>query len=266
MTKKYFFSHDYKARSDSKMMDCQMKFGMAGIGLYWCLVEMLYESNGFIMHSQCDRIAFEMRVHKDRIAELIQETDLFDSDSEKFWSNSVLERLEFIETKSKKGKDAAKKRWNNADASKKHADASNKNADASILQWEEDKTKQDKTRLNKTTIISSKEEIIAQTVSPSEVDSSRYQLNRASENPPQGNKQLFYSSFSSLGIDLSSIGTEKLYSSLVDPKFLDQDEIWDASEGKFDKSTLASYLRNKFPRNYTDVEPFKAARKILNYD
>ncbi|MFM9060957.1 MAG: hypothetical protein ACKOQP_04745, partial [Bacteroidota bacterium] len=89
-----------------------MKQGLEGIGLFWCLVEMLWERQGKIPMSECECIAFALRTDCDRIATLINDFDLFQNDGECFWSESIFERLELLKSKSNKAKESAKLRWN----------------------------------------------------------------------------------------------------------------------------------------------------------
>lgn len=106
-----YFSHDTKARSDSKIVDLVMRYGMEGLGVYWCIVEMLYENEGRIMRTQCERIAFELRTHEALVNGVIYDCDLFDYDEQFFWSYSVLKRLDSILSKSNKARESALKRW-----------------------------------------------------------------------------------------------------------------------------------------------------------
>ena len=106
-----YFSHDYNARNDKKLVKLFMKHGLAGIGAFWCLIEMLYESNGKIMRSECERIAFEMRTTCEFIDSIITDFDLFECDENAFWSISVNNRLFMRSEKSEKAKASAKARW-----------------------------------------------------------------------------------------------------------------------------------------------------------
>jgi len=106
----YYFPHDYNARNDLKLVKLAAEYEMEGIGIYWCLVEMLYEEEGYIMLSDCDSIAIALRVDCERIMKILKSC-LFDSDGEKFWSNSVLRRLEIRHDKSLKASESASKRW-----------------------------------------------------------------------------------------------------------------------------------------------------------
>jgi hypothetical protein len=87
-----------------------MKHGMDGIGIYWCLVEMLYEENGYLP-IEYDRITFELRTEKAIIESVITEFELFENDENKFWSNSILDRLQERVIRSEKAKNSVNKRW-----------------------------------------------------------------------------------------------------------------------------------------------------------
>ena len=117
-----YFSHDTKARSDSKLVSLAMRQGMEGLGVYWCIVEMLYENDGKIMRTECERIAYELRTHSDCINSVIYEHELFQWDDLYFWSNSVLNRLKTITEKSDKARQSATKRWENANAMRTQCD------------------------------------------------------------------------------------------------------------------------------------------------
>ena len=106
----YYFTHDYNARTDRKMVNLIMKHGMIGIGVYWCLVEMLYEEGGYLP-TEYERISFELRTDLNVIQNIINESGLFKIDTDKFWSDAVLERLEQRCEKSKKARESINKRW-----------------------------------------------------------------------------------------------------------------------------------------------------------
>lgn len=110
-----YFPHDYAARTDRKLARLLHKYGTSGIGIYWCIIEMLYENDGYLMLSDCDCIANELRTHSETVMEIIS-SELFEKDSEKFWSISALKRLDKINEKSQKAQESAFKRWGNAKA------------------------------------------------------------------------------------------------------------------------------------------------------
>jgi hypothetical protein len=108
---KEYFSHDLKARNDRKMVNLQMQLGMKGIGVYWCIVEMLYEEQGRLMRTECERIAFELREESDLIESVITEFGLFEYDENFFWSTSVDRRIQAQIQVSNGAKKAAAARW-----------------------------------------------------------------------------------------------------------------------------------------------------------
>ena len=119
---KEYFSHDYNARNDSEMVKLLMKKGMAGIGIYWCIVEILYECNGELMRTECERIAFELRVEVEDIFEVIDNYNLFKKNDDIFWSESIKKRLKLREEKSEKARKSANSRWDDANAMRTQCD------------------------------------------------------------------------------------------------------------------------------------------------
>ena len=110
----YYFSHDYGARNDPKLIKLFMSEGHAGKGIYWDIIEMLYEQGGYLLLSEIPTYAFELRTECDRIANVLRLYDLFENDGEKVWSESVLRRLKLREEKSMKAAKSALKRWDKA--------------------------------------------------------------------------------------------------------------------------------------------------------
>jgi hypothetical protein len=118
----FYFSHDYNARSDKEMIKVRMKMGMAGIGLYWCIVEMLYEEGGYLKRSEYERITYELQSTYDNITMLIEQFDLFKFDDDKFWSNSVLDRLKKRKDKSDKARESISYRWNDTNVKRSNSE------------------------------------------------------------------------------------------------------------------------------------------------
>jgi len=109
---KEYFSHDYNARNDTKLVKVFMKHGLSGIGAFWCILEMLFEESGYLLRSEYERIAFELRTDNDTIKSIIENFDLFKFDDEKFWSLSALDRLNSRMEISEKARESVNKRWN----------------------------------------------------------------------------------------------------------------------------------------------------------
>lgn len=131
MKEAYFFSHDYNARQDPKMQEVLMDYGVAGIGIYWCIVEQLYEQGGRMALASIKAIAFALHVAQDDVRSIVMNYGLFDNDGTEFWSPSASRRLderrEIIEKRAK----AATKRWSkNAKETDTDANASKNDANA----------------------------------------------------------------------------------------------------------------------------------------
>jgi hypothetical protein len=106
----FYFQHDTNARWDHKLVKVQMTHQMIGIGVYWCIVEMLYENAGYLP-IEYERIAFELRTDKSVIQSIINDFELFENDGVKFWSNNALMQFNERISKSVKASESVKKRW-----------------------------------------------------------------------------------------------------------------------------------------------------------
>lgn len=147
----YYFSHDSNARNDAKIMCMRSVYGYEGYGWFWLLVEMMREETEHkitIGKYTYHAIAMQMQCEKEKaqafIEDCINEFGLFESDGESFWSPSLRRRMELAETKSKNGRKAAKKRWEDDgspanDATKKQTQCED-DADASETHSKNDAT------------------------------------------------------------------------------------------------------------------------------
>jgi len=106
----FYFSHDYDSRQDEKIKKLLYKFNLEGYGIYWALVEMLYQNNGYLQ-VECERIAFELRTESDKIEAVINDFDLFKIKNNEFYSLSVLHRLKKRKGISLQASKSAKARW-----------------------------------------------------------------------------------------------------------------------------------------------------------
>ncbi len=86
---------------------------MEGIGIFWCLTEMLHEEDGYL-DTDYENIAYELGCDANQIESLINDFGLFETDGEKFWSESVLKRLNIRNDRSAKASASANVRWRNA--------------------------------------------------------------------------------------------------------------------------------------------------------
>ena len=90
-----YFSHDFGARNDPKLQEVRMQMGMEGLGIYWCIVEMLYEQGGHLPLTAVRGIAYDLRVDEATIRSIIGDFGLFgQTDDGRFFSGSALSRIE----------------------------------------------------------------------------------------------------------------------------------------------------------------------------
>ena len=121
----FYFTHDYNARTDEKIKRLIRKHGMAGYGIFWAIIEDLY-NNANALQTDCDSIAYELRTDVSVVKSVIFDFDLFVIDGEQFGSSSVERRLEERANVSKKAKASANARWakiRNANAQETDANA-----------------------------------------------------------------------------------------------------------------------------------------------
>lgn len=115
----FYFPHDYNARSDPKIKKLIRKHGFIGYGIYWGIVEDLYD-NANALPTDYETIAYDFRTDEIIIKSIINDFELFVIDGEEFGSRSIERRLQARDAKSLKARESARKRW---DKSERNANA-----------------------------------------------------------------------------------------------------------------------------------------------
>ncbi len=106
----YYFSHDYNARNDEKIKRLIRKHDYLGYGLWWAIVEDLY-NNANALQIDYEGIAYDLHTNPDIIKSIINDFDLFVIDGDTFGSLSVERRLNERYKKSVSARESAEKRW-----------------------------------------------------------------------------------------------------------------------------------------------------------
>jgi hypothetical protein len=102
----YYFSHDSNARNDIRIIKLRRKLGLKGYGMYWCIIEMLRESENYKLSlTDLEDIAYELRCEIEEINVLF-ECELLEKDNEYFYSKSLLKRMEKLDKIKQKRRDA----------------------------------------------------------------------------------------------------------------------------------------------------------------
>lgn len=122
MKETFYFSHDYNARMDAKIRRLIYSLGIEGYGIYWALIEDLYNNENSIT-CDYDLIAYDLRVDAGTILKVIMDFDLFEVNENCFSSVSIEKRLNKRNEKSEKARSNATKRWNNANAMQTHSES-----------------------------------------------------------------------------------------------------------------------------------------------
>ena len=138
----FYFSHDYNARNDIKIKRLIVKHGYEGYGIFWALIEDLYQ-NANAMPLDYDCIAYDFRVDSYMIESIINDFDLFEVNDDTFGSLSVQRRLNKRNEKSRKARESAMKRWG------RDAKALNKKCEGNAIK--ESKVKESKVKDNTNT-------------------------------------------------------------------------------------------------------------------
>lgn len=96
----YYFSHDANAQRDPKCSALISDFGYEGYGMYWALVEIMYEQGGKIKKfpKLMDGLARHFSCDKGKLTKLIEallhEFGLLQEDASYLWSDRVLRNVE----------------------------------------------------------------------------------------------------------------------------------------------------------------------------
>lgn len=131
---RFYFSHDYNARTDEKIKALFRKFGQAGYGTFWSIIEDLYQSDNSMI-ADAENIAFDIRADADCVRWILFDSGLFEIENGRFYSKSITERLEERNQKSESASRSAAKRWNNSNAMRTNNE---RNANANKQQCDND--------------------------------------------------------------------------------------------------------------------------------
>ena len=137
-SKSYWFPHDTTAFNDMKIESMTSVYGSEGYGFYWIIVETLSMEEGYKLSMQKKSVfgVLSRRTQstteqiKEFVDDCINDFELFQSDGEYFWSESLQRRLKKRDDKSQKARELVNRRWNKE---KKKADLSAKNKSSNSL-------------------------------------------------------------------------------------------------------------------------------------
>ncbi len=111
----YYFSHDYGARNDPKILELRAEYGLQGLGLYWCIVETLAEAeDGYINLRLLGGLSIGYGTTKTLLQKYINfmiEIELLHEDENGYYSKRMMEHKQVRKRLSNAGKKGARSRW-----------------------------------------------------------------------------------------------------------------------------------------------------------
>jgi hypothetical protein len=114
--KSYYFSHDYNAANDTKVLFLRHQLGMEGYGIYWFIIERLADAGGKLPLELIPVLAMQMQSTDIKVKGVIMQFDLFNINEGEFWSERLNEHLGLRAKLSESGKNGAISRWQNGEA------------------------------------------------------------------------------------------------------------------------------------------------------
>lgn len=127
-----YFPHDFNARLDRKILRMRKVLGIEGYGIFWMLIEVLAVQEDFSYPlADIDLLADEFGTSNEKVESVIKQFGLFKIDRDaKFFSLSLIARMQKYIEISERARLAANKRWekaqklkeSNANALQMHSD------------------------------------------------------------------------------------------------------------------------------------------------
>ena len=118
MKESFYFSHDYNARNDQKILMLRGKFGNEGYALFFYILEtMAEESQGYIYRGAIGGLSVGYGVANDTLMAFIDfclEKNLLKEDENGIYSIRMQQHKAARRLLSNKGKEGSKKRWEQA--------------------------------------------------------------------------------------------------------------------------------------------------------
>jgi len=148
MKETFYFTHDFNAQNDPKIRKMRRKWKMEGVGVFWCLIEMLaQETERWYLPKDYDELADDLRTTEKCIKSIVEDFDLFVFDQKNFWNRRLDRHFDIMAEKSTIARKNAEKRWKKQD--QKMQSECKKNATAYNLHCQSDAIKEKKRKEKK---------------------------------------------------------------------------------------------------------------------
>ena len=110
-----YFKHDDNARNDLKITQIRQKYGLKGYGIFFCLIELLRSSKCYELNYDIKSLVYDLREDEESIKDIVENFGLFVVKEDKFYSESLKNRMNELDKIRKKRKKAglsgASVRW-----------------------------------------------------------------------------------------------------------------------------------------------------------
>jgi uncharacterized protein YdaU (DUF1376 family) len=143
--KKTYLQHQSNSFTDIKIIKMRAKLGIESYGIFWALLELLFNEENKLCVDDYSVLAFSLQCDADKLKSVIEDFDLFIIEDGCFYSKRLNEHIDNINSKSLKAKESVNKRWEKI--------RTNNDSNTSIVYKSiEDNSKVDKNKVNKRVI------------------------------------------------------------------------------------------------------------------
>ena len=109
--KKTYLQHQSNSFTDIKIIKMRSKLGIESYGIFWALLELLFNEENKLCIDDYSVLAFSLQCDADKLKSVIEDFDLFIIEDNCFYSKRLNEHIDNINSKSLKAKESINKRW-----------------------------------------------------------------------------------------------------------------------------------------------------------
>ena len=106
----FYFKHYTATKNDAAIKKLIFKHGATGYGVYWMLVEMLYDNDNQL-EFDCEMLAHDIRTTPEVVCSVIKDFNLFVIEDGFVLSHGVQKQIDWRQKRSEDGRKYAEKRW-----------------------------------------------------------------------------------------------------------------------------------------------------------
>jgi uncharacterized protein YdaU (DUF1376 family) len=143
--KKTYLQHQSNSFTDIKIIKMRSKLGIESYGIFWALLELLFNEENKLCIDDYSVLAFSLQCDADKLKSVIEDFDLFIIEDNCFYSKRLNDHIDTINSKSLKAKESVNKRW-------EKIRTNNDSNTSRVYKSIEDNSKVDKSKVNKRVI------------------------------------------------------------------------------------------------------------------